>query len=141
MLRLFKGTCEAVRAMHDYRAPLHPRKTNPSSAIPASALPTSTSVSGSRPSGSKGKRHAGDEDDEDDNGERFPQPDGDGEDGYSYDPEESKVPLVTKTDNNQVVFDGDEEMQQPNRPPSANGHRPGDETIHVPYAHRDLKPG
>ena len=138
MLRLFKGTCEAVRAMHDYRAPLHPRKTNPNSALPASAIPTSTSVSGTRPSGSKGKGRAGDDEDED---ERFPQPDGDGEDGYSYDPEESKVPLMTKTADNEVVFDGDEELQQSNTPPSVNGHRPEDETIHVPYAHRDLKPG
>ncbi|KAF8703626.1 hypothetical protein AX14_014187 [Amanita brunnescens Koide BX004] len=141
ILRLFKGTCEAVRAMHDYRAPLHPRKANPSSAIPASALPTSTSVSGSRPSRSKGKRHAGDEDDEEDNDERFPQPEGDGEDGYSYDKDESKVPLVTRTNSNDVVFDGDEELQQSNEASPANGHRPGDETIHVPYAHRDLKPG
>ena len=43
MLRLFKGTCEAVRAMHDYRAPLasrvnpHPSRENQSSAATASS--------------------------------------------------------------------------------------------------------
>ncbi len=140
MLRLFKGTCEAVRAMHDYHAPLHPRQTNNlSSAIPPSALPTSTSVSGSRPSRTKGKRRAAEEDDEDedDNDERFPHADGDANDGYSYDP---KAPLITKNDESDVVFDGDEELQQ-QQPNGVPAHGPEDETVHVPYAHRDLKPG
>ena len=126
--------------MHDYRAPLHPRQTDLSSAIPPSAIPTSTSVSGSRPSRNKGKRRAAEEDDDedDDNDERFP---GEAEDGYSYDP---KAPLVTKTDESNVVFDGDEELhdsQQQQQQQQPNGQGPDDETVHVPYAHRDLKPG
>ena len=141
MLRLFKGTCDAVRAMHDYRPSLHPRNnTRLSSAIPASALPTSTPTSTGRPpKSSKGKRRA-DNDDYDDNDERFPQPDGDADDGYSYDREnEFKVPLVTKNEPD-IVFDGDEELDrlQSNE---GNGQRPEDEMVHVPYAHRDLKPG
>ncbi|KAK2462970.1 hypothetical protein APHAL10511_005022 [Amanita phalloides] len=148
MLRLFKGTCEAVRAMHDYRAPLHPRKVNPPSAIPASALPTSTSTSAGRPFKGKNRHRTGSEDydDDDDDDERIPQPDGDADSGYSYNAKnESEVPLVTKIskDESNMVFDGDEELGglQKNEAPIGNGQRPEDETVHVPYAHRDLKPG
>jgi serine/threonine kinase 16 len=86
------------------------------------------------------KQHQDDEDDED-NDERFPQAEGDAEGGYSYDGSGigSSVPLVTKhrAEENEldgdIVFDGDEELQQQQQANST--------LAVVPYAHRDLKPG
>jgi serine/threonine kinase 16 len=147
MLRLFRGTCQAVSTMHDYCAPLHSRKTRPSSAIPASALPTSTptAAAGARPpnrSSKKGKQRATDDADYED--ERFPQPDGDTDQGYSYDGKnESSVPLVSKNsgqDDTEVVFDGDEELEKMQNDEEVD-ERPENESVHVPYAHRDIKPG
>ena len=69
---------------------------------------------------------------DDDNDERFPQPEGDAEGGYSYDG--ASVPLVTKHRvemEHDVVFDGDEELE----------HHDGPPLDVIPYAHRDLKPG
>ncbi|KAF4571529.1 putative PKS/NRPS-like protein biosynthetic cluster [Pleurotus pulmonarius] len=117
MVRLFKGTCEAIRAMHDYRAPI--RST--SNANPAAG-------SSSRNQQEASGRHSDDD-------ERFPQPEGDAEGGYSYDG--ASVPLVTRQrieEQGDVVFDGDEEAQH-------NGTADPSKTEHVPYAHRDLKPG
>ncbi|KAM6504184.1 other/NAK protein kinase [Amanita muscaria] len=147
MLRLFRGTCEAVSAMHNYRAPLHPRKATPSSAIPASALPTSTpTAANSRPSkfnkSQKGKQRAVHDEDSEDEDE-----DDDAGAGYSYDGKnDATVPLVTRKSRpepSQVVFDGDEEDEKMEEEEEQveNGQRPGEETVHVPYAHRDLKPG
>ena len=118
MLRLFRGTCLAVRAMHEYRP------ATPKSAAEAAA--SSSGVSGSN--GKTPQQH----DDEDD--ERFPQAEGDAEGGYSYD--RSSVPLMTRqrVDEVDVVFDGDEEPEQ------ATEHVKFGSEI-VPYAHRDLKPG
>lgn len=119
MLRLFHGTCLAVRAMHEYRP-----------ATPKSAAEAAASGSGMT-SGANGK--AGQQHDDDDD-ERFPQAEGDAEGGYSYD--RTSVPLVTKqkVEESDVVFDGDEELEQ------VTEHvKPGSEM--VPYAHRDLKPG
>ncbi|KAF8813357.1 other/NAK protein kinase [Phlegmacium glaucopus] len=115
MVRLFRGTCLAVRAMHEYRP------TTPGSAMPANQNGTQR------------------EDDDEDDDERFPQAEGDAEDGYSYDGSGhgSSVPLVTKHQvedepENDIVFDGDEELQ----------HQQANSTLAVvPYAHRDLKPG
>jgi len=70
---------------------------------------------------------------DDDHDERFPQPEGDAEGGYSYD--RASVPLVTRhrpDDDHEVMFDGDEAHDQPND---------GAPLDIVPYAHRDLKPG
>ncbi|KAI3607417.1 nak protein kinase [Moniliophthora roreri] len=119
MVRLFKGTCEAIRAMHTYRAPAGPSQSRPDH----SSNPTGSSSSRRQES-----RHS----DED---ERFPQPEGDGEEGYSYGggADGASVPLVTKhrvEDEGDVVFDGDEELP---------AHGSGSEV--VPYAHRDIKPG
>lgn len=112
MLQLFRGTCLAVRAMHEYR---------PTSARSAAAVQNERRP---RPNRSTAA--------DDDNDERFPQPEGDAEGGYSYDG--ASVPLVTKHRvemEHDVVFDGDEELE----------HNDGPPLDVIPYAHRDLKPG
>ncbi|THH13961.1 hypothetical protein EW146_g6316 [Bondarzewia mesenterica] len=119
ILRLFKGTCEAVRAMHTYRAPM----SSTSSSAPSSSQ--------ARPSATRGH----DEDEEDD--EMFPHPEGDAEGGYSYggpSGNTANVPLVIRqrVDDGDVVFDGDEDVD------AAVQNKTGEL---VPYAHRDLKPG
>jgi serine/threonine kinase 16 len=128
MVRLFKGTCQAIRAMHDYHAPI---KTSSSS---HSASGSQSQVA--RKQQEENRRRQEDEDDE-----MFPQPEGDGEDGYSYGPAVN-VPLMTKhrtEDEGDVVFDGDEELM--NIQQNANGNAEPGQTELVPYAHRDLKPG
>ncbi|KAI0346162.1 Pkinase-domain-containing protein [Trametopsis cervina] len=140
MLRLFKGTCEAVRAMHDYRAPLasssnpRPSRENQSSAAPAS---------------SRQKKNIsvdnGHSDDEDEDDAMFPQPEGDSEGGYSYHGPSSRsqsAPLMSRQAglDDEVVFDGDEELSHIQQNGARNGVASG-ETELVPYAHRDLKPG
>jgi serine/threonine kinase 16 len=118
MLRLFKGTCLAVRAMHDHREVAQPAPTS---------VPNGTAKS----SANKPKPS----NDDDDNDERFPQPEGDAEGGYSY-ASTSQVPLMTRT--MEVVFDGDEEESRQN----GDAQRGDDGKMElVPYAHRDLKPG
>lgn len=112
LLRLFKGTCEAVRAMHHYRS------AKPSSGSPSSHEPPSGSGS----------------DDDHEEADMFPHPEGDAEGGYSYapgksKPDSSRVPLVASMDGGDVIFDGDQDTTQ-----SGSGEL-------VPYAHRDLKPG
>ncbi|KAI9000612.1 Pkinase-domain-containing protein [Trametes punicea] len=138
MLHYFKGTCEAVRAMHDYRVPVGSK----SDAFPArtgqSAIAAARRLSGSpRPS-----REHDHEDDEDD--EMFPHPEGDAEGGYSYHGpgnSSAKVPLITKNrPHDEMVFDGDEELDRIQRE-RANGNAEPGQTELVPYAHRDLKPG
>ncbi|TFK33205.1 Pkinase-domain-containing protein [Crucibulum laeve] len=127
MLRLFKGTCEAVRAMHTYRP------STPKSAVPRQ----NGSSSNSRQQSRRPEPEPQHDDDED---ERFPQPEGDADGGYSYggNGDSASVPLVTKhrmEDEGEVVFDGDEELQHAEAPSS------GSPLAVVPYAHRDLKPG
>ncbi|KAG6845468.1 hypothetical protein H0H87_008828 [Tephrocybe sp. NHM501043] len=117
MLRLFKGTCLAVRAMHDFHA--RAGASEPSQPNGASRHPQPV------PHG----RHSDDD-------ERFPQPEGDGDGGFSYD-SGVNVPLVTKhqvEEEGDVVFDGDEELAHSQQGGGGNGDL-------VPYAHRDLKPG
>lgn len=123
MLRLFKGTCEAVRAMHDFRA----RKDAPQPSQPGGA-------SRQQHQEEAPGRHSDDD-------ERFPQPEGDGDGGYSYG--SVNVPLVTKNrmeeDEDDVVFDGDEELNRLQQNVEA-GIASGKTEV-IPYAHRDLKPG
>lgn len=138
MLRLFKGTCEAVRAMHTYRV---------------SSSPSNSSGHPRPPS--RGKAHSPSRDDDDDEHDgMLPHPEGDAEGGYSYggpsgpsstrgargeprargdDKDGASVPLVSRDrqEDGDVVFDGDEEIQ--------HGEVGTGEL--VPYAHRDLKPG
>ena len=129
MVRLFKGTCEAVRAMHSY-CPSSRSTSLPSSETQNGFVP-SFNVSPSRRYATERNDHSDDEDQD----ERLPQPEGDVDSGYSYDT--ASVPLVTKTNNaeGQIVFDGDEEATEV----AGSSSRSADEV--VPYAHRDLKPG
>ncbi|KAI9511824.1 Pkinase-domain-containing protein [Russula earlei] len=114
LLRLFKGTCEAVRAMHTHRS-------QRSSSGPSSSIQPPPRL--------------GNDDDREET-DMFPHPEGDSEGGYSYGPGKSapdgmRVPLVTRRppDDDEVIFDGDEDAA-----PNGLGEL-------VPYAHRDLKPG
>ncbi|KAH8994993.1 Pkinase-domain-containing protein [Lactarius akahatsu] len=114
LLRLFKGTCEAVRAMHTYRT----------------AKPSPNPSTSRKPPPSSGS------DDGHDENEMFPHPEGDAEGGYSYGPgpravDSASVPLVSRQglDDGDVIFDGDQDAVQ-----NSSGEL-------VPYAHRDLKPG
>ena len=140
MVRLFKGTCEAIRAMHDYRAPIASR----SDARPSRE--NQSSSSGGRAEQPRSNIHVdnGHSDDEDD--EMFPHPEGDSEGGYSYHgPSKGRsdsVPLVSKrgSDEGEAIFDGDEELARIQQSGLHNGATAG-QTELVPYAHRDLKPG
>lgn len=142
MVRLFKGTCEAVRAMHDYRAPVA------STSHPRLSLENQSSSADRRPPQQPRKNinaDNGHSDDEDD--EMFPHPEGDSEGGYSYHaPTRAKrsdsVPLMANggMDENEAVFDGDEELLRIQQNGRQNGTSSGQTEV-VPYAHRDLKPG
>ncbi|KAL4248006.1 protein kinase superfamily protein [Abortiporus biennis] len=134
MLRYFKGTCEAIRAMHDYRAPIgtstdpfSSRQNRSSNARPAANLPP----------GPQG--HANEDEDED---EMFPHPEGDADGGYSYHGSgggsNSGIPLMSRE--GETIYDGDEELDRIQRDAAKNDAHTG-ETELVPYAHRDLKPG
>ncbi|KAH9972048.1 other/NAK protein kinase [Lactifluus volemus] len=112
ILRFFKGTCEAVRAMHTYRSP------KPSSGSSSNQVP---------PGPAMGDGH--------EENEMFPHPEGDAEGGYSYESgpstiDAASVPLVTRSashfDDGDVIFDDEQD--------DGSGEL-------VPYAHRDLKPG
>jgi len=118
--------------MHEYR-PI----TTPGLAMPTNRNGT-TDPSASSTAKLKQQQQ---QDDDEDNDERFPQAEGDAERGYSYDGPGlgSSVPLVTRHRaeedelENNIVFDGDEELHE---------HRQANSTLAVvPYAHRDLKPG
>ncbi|TFK84266.1 Pkinase-domain-containing protein [Polyporus arcularius HHB13444] len=118
MLRYFKGTCEAIRAMHDYRAPIgtksepfQSRANQSSSARHAPSLPNSP-------------RHSEEDD------EMFPHPEGDGEGGYSYHGPSSgsNVPLMTRDrpeDEHKTIFDGDEELNRIQRDGANGNAQPG----------------
>lgn len=138
MLRLFKGTCEAVRAMHDFRAPLAAAPNR----RPSHENQTATVSSPIRPPSRNINVDNGVSDDEDD--QMFPHPEGDAEGGYSYHgpSRQSSTPLMTKNSalDTEIVFDGDEELSRIQQNGVQNGAAPED-TEPVPYAHRDLKPG
>jgi serine/threonine kinase 16 len=124
MIKLFKGTCEAIRAMHTYRAPI------------GATVPKRNAASSSAADAARKKQQQQRDEDEDED-ERFPQPEGDGEDGYSYG--SASVPLVTRRrveEQGDTVFDGDEELGRIQEQAQQTGA-----TELVPYAHRDLKPG
>jgi serine/threonine kinase 16 len=115
LLRFFKGTCEAVRAMHTYRSP------KPSPGSSSSQPPPGPGI-----------------DDGHEESDNFPHPEGDAEGGYSYEHgprtiDAARVPLVARNaphlDDGDVIFDDDQDTAQ-----NGSGEL-------VPYAHRDLKPG
>jgi serine/threonine kinase 16 len=121
MLLLFKGTCEAVSAMHHFRVPISATKQSQSNGT------------SSRQQRGTAERHSEDD-------ERFPHPEGDGDDGYSYG-SAVNVPLVTKhrmEEEGDVIYDGDEELAQLEQ--NGKVDEAGRNEL-LPYAHRDLKPG
>ncbi|KAG1737277.1 protein kinase [Suillus lakei] len=121
MIRMFKGTCEAVRAIHDYHT-----TTGSTSAQPQPSLSSSSS---------RVEEHHSDGGDE-----LFSQPEGDNEGGYSYD-KSVNMPLMTKhrlEGDGDVIFDGNEGVSAIQ--PAQNGNVPQGKSEHIPYAHHDLKP-
>ncbi|KDQ19325.1 hypothetical protein BOTBODRAFT_184376 [Botryobasidium botryosum FD-172 SS1] len=123
IMRLFKGTCLAVRAMHDYRAPVKSAKPNtngsskPSSSKVSSKAerpPGGTPVthlddegaegeqegllpSNSRRSNNKNRGRDEDDDEEDEDDPRHPVPDDEGEgQGFSYGQPGMSVPLMPR---------------------------------------------
>ena len=145
ILHLFRGTCEAVRAMHTFRGKVSHDANGASGPKPSrrEMIPSSSRPRSKQQRGNLGGpvAHHG-SDDEDDEDELLPQAEGDGEDGYSYGKSgESSIPLVSKhavEDEGDVVFDGDEELA--NHGLEATSGDPSEMEV-VPYAHRDLKPG
>lgn len=127
ILRLFKGTCEAVRAMHEFRGQLKKDAANGHRDAP------------SQMSSSSKPQHLRDDDD-DDVDHAFPQPEGDEEGGFSYDGGGQSVPLMNRSreqEQHEAVFDGDQELADAH----PETHSASEETELVPYSHRDLKPG
>lgn len=130
MVLYFKGTCEAVRAMHDHKE-----------AVP---------IDGGSSTGRPGRSGAGHEDDgeEPEDDHALPAPDGDEEGGFSYG---GAVPLVPRQKKKsggktkRVAFEGDEELERLTSDAAPEGPTttapPGTKMQHVPYAHRDIKPG
>lgn len=118
MLRIFKGTCEAVRAMHDYHT---------------SARSESQPHKMSSHAHSSVDHHSDDEEGD----ELLPHPEGDEDGGYTY-KSSVTVPLVTKhrMEQGDTIFDGDEDVRKVH-PNDGNVSA----NLHVPYAHRDIKPG
>jgi len=120
MVRIFKGTCEAVRALHDYHTTSGPQ----SQPRPASSRNTVPHT-----------HHPNDHHSDDEEGdELLPHPEGNGDSSVS-------VPLVKKhrVDVEDDVFDDDEEVSK--IPDLQNGNSEPGKSQHVPYAHRDIKPG
>ena len=134
MLRYFKGTCEAIRAMHSYLAPVGSQSTSRAN---------QSSSARHAPSNPGTPRHSVDEEDA-----MFPQPEGDAEGGYSYhgaSSVNSRAPLASmngpgEDHEHEPLFDGDEELERIQHQ-STNGNGAQGQTELVPYAHRDLKPG
>ncbi|KAF8206142.1 other/NAK protein kinase [Mycena galopus ATCC 62051] len=128
MVRLFKGTCEAIRAMHTYRAPV-------GATLPKGNAGSSSAAAAKQKQQQQQRQQHHDDDEDDD--DRFPQPEGDEEGGYSYDG--ASVPLMTRKrveEQGDTVFPGDEELGRIQEQAQHTGA-----TELVPYAHRDLKPG
>jgi serine/threonine kinase 16 len=141
MMRYFKGTCLAVRAMHDYRTVMN----NNSNSIGTLSTPGL-----SQPEDGPSARRDDDDDDEPDI--ELPEPEGDLEGGYSYGG--ASMPLVSRNKKRSrgkdrgvdVLFDGDDELERLNAHPApeigpSDHLPPGTKTELVPYAHRDIKPG
>jgi len=134
ILKYFKGTCEAVRAMHTFYAPVKKGLSRPNG--------SAAGGSGSEPHRvPQPQAHTvGDDsgDDDDEHNQMLPEPEGDDEGGFSYDgpPSARGVPLLTKkkAERGEVIFDGDQELADSLPAPDGEGEL-------VPFAHRDLKPG
>ena len=141
MLQLFRGTCEAIRAMHDYRAPVG---TQSRQKVQSASRSNNRRLSGEHQSSRlpQPEHHSDDEDD------GFPQAHGDEEGGYSYH-KSGAIPLSTKLAGKKGRGAGGEEESRlmNDDPVDLEAHRgspaPGGsgETELFPFAHRDMKPG
>ena len=132
---LFRGTCEAVRAMHAYRAPAS-TSANAPALKPNKMTPSRTDLPDEHASSSQPLISSHDNAHSDDEDEGMLQAVGDSEGGYSYhggktgkQKQKGKQVANSGLDGGDVIFDGDEEVAG------------GDTGDVVPYAHRDLKPG
>ena len=142
MVKLFKGTCEAIRAMHDYRAPVGSQSHQNAQATSRS---NPRRLSGEHQSSRlpQPEHHSDGEDDE-----GFPQAHGDEEGGYSYH-NPGAIPLSKKLPSKKGRGAGGEEESglMGGDPADMEVHRsspaPGGsgETESFPFAHRDMKPG
>lgn len=123
IVRIFKGTCEAVGALHDYHT------TSGSQSQPRLTSSRNAVSSASRVD------HPNDHHSDDEEGdELLSHPEGNGDSSVN-------VPLVRKSrvDVEEVVFDEEEEVSK--IPDLQNGNSEPGKSEHVPYAHRDIKPG
>lgn len=142
MVMLFKGTCEAVRAMHDHRAPVGSQSRQHAQATSRS---NTRRLSGEQQSSRlpQPEHHSDDEDNE-----GFPQAHGDDEGGYSYHGS-GAIPLSNKLPSKKGRGAGGEEESglMNGDPTDLEVHRtspaPGgsNEMELFPFAHRDMKPG
>jgi serine/threonine kinase 16 len=164
MVRLFKGTCDAVRAMHDFQGVV-PVNATGNARVHGHSTTSSTSTirpgDVQRPKMTVNSAVSEDEDEPEDD-DSFPAPSGDFEGGFSYGGAVPLVPPKNKSKKSKMragrtalVFDGDEELERLNSENpaalaqddagglmNANGDIPsGMKREHVPYAHRDIKPG
>ena len=142
MVKLFKGTCEAIRAMHDYQAPVGSQsRQNAQAASRSNTRRLSGEYQSSRLP--QPEHHSDDEDDE-----GFHQPRGGGEGGYSYQTS-GAIPLSNKPPNKKGRGTGGEEesglMDGDPADLEVHGSSPlpvgSGETELFPFAHRDMKPG
>ena len=142
MVRLFKGTCEAIRAMHDYRAPVGSQSRQNAQ---AAMRKNSHRLSGEQQSSRlpQPEHHSDDEEDE-----GFPQAHGDEEGGYSYH-NSGAIPLSNKLPGRKGRGAGGEEESglMNGDPADLEVHRASpapagsSDTESFPFAHRDMKPG
>lgn len=141
MIKLFRGTCEGIRAMHDHRAPVGTQSRQNTQASRSNSRRLSGEQQSSRLP--QPEHHS---DDEEDGG--FPQAHGDAEGGYSYH-NSGAIPLSTKPQSKKSRGAGGEEESglMNDDPADLEVHRssptPGGsgETELFPFAHRDMKPG
>lgn len=122
MVRIFKGTCEAVCALHNYQT-ASGSQTHPHPTPSRRAAPSPSHMD-----------HSNDHHSDDEEGdELLSHPIGNGDSSVN-------VPLVKKhqVDVGDDLFDSEEVSKIPDpqneNPESGKGE-------HVPYAHRDIKPG
>ncbi|KAG9104800.1 hypothetical protein FRC06_009270 [Ceratobasidium sp. 370] len=129
LVRLFRGTCLGVRAMHTYRAPSHGGQAS-GSAPPRQPSPSPAHAEEDDHQAALLPQPHGDDDSDDEHG------------GFSY----SSQPLRSAPrgrdpteDRTRLVFDGDAELRKIEDRAGEQGVPQG-EGVLVPYAHRDIKP-
>ncbi|KAG6374367.1 other/NAK protein kinase [Boletus reticuloceps] len=122
IVRIFNGTCEAVRALHNYHT-----------TSGSQPRPRPTSSQNNVPSTSHLHQPNDHHSDDEEGDELLPHAEGDDS--------SVNVPLVKRrrVDAEDVVFDDDEEVSK--IPDLPNGNSEPGKGEHVPYAHRDIKPG